>query len=288
MFEKVKEISFILLGNLIVACGVSFFVLPNDILTGGVSGVAVALQPVFHIDPVLMINGLTVILYLIGALCLGKAFAIKSLLSAICYPIFITLTSYFVTCFPAETFLMPPYLASIYSGVLMGVGVGLVFRVNASTGGMDIPALILHKYLNISSGTSVMIIDTLTVLLGMFTYGLSPALIGVMSVFVSGQAIDKTVMLGSQSAKNVMIISEKYDEIRKYLLNQVERGVTVLSAKGGYTQKNRPVLMCVISTKQYPRFEREVSVIDPEAFIIVQNVYEVRGYGFTFGDDLGL
>lgn len=284
--EKVKEISLILVGNLIVACGVSFFVLPNNILTGGVSGIAVALQPIFHIDAVIMINGLTIGLYLIGAVFLGKTFALKSLLSAIFYPIFISLTSAFVDAFPADTFIMEPYLASIYSGVLMGVGIGLVFRVNASTGGMDIPALMLHKYLHISSGDAVMIIDTLTVLLGMFTYGLSPALIGIMSVFVSGQAIDKTVMFGSQSAKNVMIISNKHNEILEYLLNEVERGVTVLDAKGGYTQNDRPVLMCVISTKQYPRFEREISVIDPEAFIIVQNVYEVRGYGFTYGDNL--
>lgn len=284
--EKIKEICFILMGNFIVACGVSFFVLPNNILTGGVSGIAVALQPIFHIDAVVVINVLTVGLYLIGAIFLGKTFALKSLLSAIFYPIFITLTSTLVDTFPANTFIMEPYLASIYSGVLMGVGIGLVFRVNASTGGMDIPALMLHKYLNISSGTAVLIIDTLTVLLGMFTYGLSPALIGIMSVFVSSQAIDKTVMLGSQSAKNVMIISNQYEEIRQYLLNEVERGVTILSAKGGYTQNNRPVLMCVISTKQYPRFEREISVIDPEAFIIVQNVYEVHGYGFTYGNDL--
>lgn len=285
MVNKAKEIGFILAGNLIVACAVSFFVLPNNILTGGVSGVAVALQPIFHLEPVWVINVLTVSLYIIGALSLGRAFALKSLVSAICYPLFITLTSYIVSTFPSDTFIMEEYLASIYSGLLMGIGVGLVFRVNASTGGMDIPALMIHKYTRLSSGNSVMLIDGLTVLLGVFTYGLNAALVGVMSVFVSGQAINKTVMMGSQSAKNVMIISEKWNEIQTYLLDKMERGVTILNAKGGYTQSERPVLMCVISTKQYPLFERDITIIDPKAFIIVQEVHEVSGYGFTYGDE---
>lgn len=280
-----KELIYILIGNLIVACGVSFFVLPNNILTGGVSGVAVALEPLIHVDPVWMINGLTIGLYLLGAVSLGKAFALKSLVSAICYPIFVTLTSYISQTLPPDTFLMEEYLAAIYSGLIMGVGVGIVFRVNASTGGMDIPALILHKYAKVSSGKAVMIIDCLTVLLGVYTYGLSAALVGVISVFVSGQAIDKTVLLGSQSVKNVMIISEKWEEIRDYLLNKMERGVTVLNATGAYTQSNRPVLMCVISTKQYPLFEKDVMSFDSKAFIIVQDVHEVRGYGFTLEDD---
>lgn len=152
-----KDLIYILIGNLIVACGVSFFVLPNNILTGGVSGVAVALEPLIHIDPVWMINGLTIGLYLLGALLLGKTFALKSLVSAICYPVFITLTSYISSLLEPGTFIMEEYLAAIYSGLIMGVGVGLVFRVNASTGGMDIPALILHKYAKIPSGDAVMI-----------------------------------------------------------------------------------------------------------------------------------
>ena len=283
--NHIKELLLILLGNLVVACGVSFFVLPNNILTGGVSGVAVALQPLIHVDPVVMINALTIGLYILGALLLGKAFALKSLVSAICYPIFVTLTSYIASNMAPDTFIMEEYLAAIYSGLIMGVGVGIVFRVNASTGGMDIPALILHKYAKISSGDAVMAIDCFTVLLGVYTYGLSAALIGVISVFVSGQAINKTVMLGSQSAKNVMVISEKLDEIRDYFLTKMDRGATILNATGAYTQSNRPVLMCVISTKQFPVFEKDVMNIDPKAFIIVQEVHEVRGSGFTFADE---
>lgn len=282
--SKIKDFFMILLGNLIVACAVSFFILPNNILTGGVPGVAVAIQPIFHLDPVLVINVLTVGLFLVGALLLGKEFAMKSLISTICYPMFVTTLSYIADMFPKETFLMPDYLASIYAGLILGVGLGLVFRVDASTGGMDIVALILHKFTKIPTGSSVMIVDSCTIAVGMFTYGLAPALVGILSVFVSGECINRMVMLGAQSAKNIMIISDEWKQIRQVLLNRVDRGVTILDASGGYTQQPKPVLMCVIAQKQYPVLEASVLEIDPKAFIIVNDVHQVHGSGFTYRD----
>ncbi len=284
---KINGLFMILLGNFIVACSVSFFILPNDILTGGVAGVSVALKPIIPINPVIMIDILTVGLFVVGAFLLGKRFAMKSIISTICYPACITILSYIVTLFPKDTFVMPAYVATIYAGVVTGIGLGVVFRVGASTGGMDILALILHKYLKIPEGTSVMIVDSLTVLLGVLTYGLTPALIGIMSVFVCGVAIDKTVMLGMQSAKNVMIISNEWKQIRRVLLETVDRGVTILDGNGGYTQAMRPVLMCVIKQKQYPLLEASVLEIDPKAFIIVNDVHQVHGAGFTYADVVG-
>lgn len=281
---KINGLLMILLGNFIVACSVSFFILPNDILTGGVAGVSVALKPLLPINPVITIDILTVGLFVVGAILLGKRFAMKSIISTICYPACITFLSYVVTLFPKGTFVMPAYVATIYAGVVTGIGLGIVFRVGASTGGMDILALVLHKYLKIPEGTSVMIVDSLTVLLGVLTYGLTPALIGIMSVFVCGVAIDKTVMLGMQSAKNVMIISNEWKQIRRILLETVDRGVTILDGNGGYTQAMRPVLMCVIKQKQYPLLEASVLEIDPKAFIIVNDVHQVHGAGFTYAD----
>lgn len=282
--NKIHDVLMILLGNFIVACSVSFFILPNDILTGGVAGVSVALKPVIPVNSVLMIDVLTIGLFIIGAIFLGKRFAMKSVISTICYPIFVTALTYFVSLFPKNTFVMPAYVATIYAGVVTGIGLGLVFRVDASTGGMDIIALVLHKYLKIPEGNCVMIVDGLTVLLGVLTHGLTPALIGIMSVFVCGVAIDKTVMLGMESAKNVMIISTEWKQIRRVLLETVDRGVTILDGNGGYTQAPRPVLMCVIKQKQYPVLESNVLEIDPKAFIIVNDVHQVHGAGFTYKD----
>ncbi len=282
--SKINEVLMILLGNFIVACSVSFFILPNDILTGGVAGVSVALKPIVPIDPVIMIDILTVGLFIVGAIFLGKRFAMKSIISTICYPACITFLTYLISFFPKDTFVMPAYVATIYAGVVTGIGLGIVFRVGASTGGMDIVALVLHKYLKIPEGSSVMIVDSLTVLLGVLTYGLTPALIGIMSVFVCGVAIDKTVMLGMQSAKNVMIVSNEWKQIRRILLETVDRGVTILDGNGGYTQAPKPVLMCVIKQKQYPLLEASVLEIDPKAFIIVNDVHQVHGAGFTYAD----
>lgn len=280
----IKDLIFVLIGNFIIACEVAFIVLPNDLLDGGIAGLSVALQPLIPIDPVWMINCLTIGLFLLGLIFLGKAFALKTVVSAVAYPVFVTLLSSVASQFPESTFILPDYLAAIYAGVLAGFGLGLAFRANASTGGMDIPALILRKYAKIPSGQAVMIIDVLTVSLGVFTYGLQKALVGIITAFISGQVINKTVLLGSQSAKNVMIISSKWKDIQAYLMDTMSRGVTVLSGKGGYTSQERPVLMCVLSRKEYPVVEQEINRIDPAAFMIVSDVNEIHGSGFTFED----
>ena len=280
----IKDLVFVLIGNLIIACEVAFIVLPNDLLDGGIAGLSVALQPLIPIDPVWMINGLTIGLFFLGLIFLGKAFALKTVVSAIAYPVFVTILSSVAAQFPESTFVLPDYLAAIYAGVLAGFGLGLAFRANASTGGMDIPALILRKYARIPSGQAVMIIDVLTVSLGIFTYGLQKALVGIITAFIAGQVINKTVLLGSQSAKNVMIISSKWEEIQAYLMDTLSRGVTVLSGKGGYTSQERPVLMCVLSRKEYPMVEQEINRIDPAAFMVVSDVNEIHGSGFTFED----
>jgi len=281
--SPLKQLIYILLGNIILAASVAYLVLPNDILSGGVAGIAVALQPIFPIDPVWVIDGLTIGLFIVGAIFLGKKFALKTVLSSIIYPMLITFFSWTVTLFPPQTFTLDPIIASGFSGFGMGVGLGLVFRVDASTGGMDILALMLHKYAKIDEGNSVMIIDILTVMLGLYTYGLEDALVGVLSVIVSGIMINRMIMLGAQAAMNVMIVSDQWETINKELMKDLERGVTLIEAKGGYKQTNRPVVMCVIMQQQYPELERLVNAIDPHAFMIVNNVHSVHGEGFSRG-----
>lgn len=282
--NKVYTYFMIILGNLIVAASVSFFILPNDILSGGVAGVAVALKPILSINSVVLIDILTILLFLLGALFLGKKFALRTLASAIVYPVGVSLMSYIAARFPEGTFIMEPYLASLYSGLIGGVGLGLCFRVNASTGGMDIPALMIHKYTNISSGDSVAIVDSATILLGLATYGLQPALIGILSVFSMSFAINRTVLLGSQSAVNVLIMSQKWEEIKTFIIDDMRLTVTELSAVGGYSQDTKPMLMCVLREKGYPYLESAIKNIDPQAFVIISKVNEVIGEGYTYGD----
>ena len=167
----------------------------------------------------------------------------------------------------------------------VGCGVGLVFRCGASTGGMDIPPLIVHRFTHLPLSTLVLITDALTVGLGVATYGLQAALMGIISVFVSSVAIDRTLTLGAVRSKNCMIISAHPEELMAYIHEQLYRGTTLLEAKGGYTKEQRQVIMVVVSRKQYPLLEHEVLRIDPNAFIIVTDTDEVHGLGFTYEED---
>ena len=273
------EMGMIVLGNLAIAMGVSFFILPSNILSGGVAGIAVALEPVFHIEPRLVINGLTIGLYILGAVLLGKQFALKTFVSTIVYPLFITVLGIW---FADVRITSNPLLASIYGGIFVGTGIGLVYRVGGSTGGMDIPPLIINKYTHIPLSSLVMMIDGLTVLLGAIVYGIEASMIGLVSVWVCAQVINKLITLGAREAKNVLIISEKHDEVIQQIYQQIDRGVTILHATGAYTQQEKPVIMVVLYKKQFIELNRVIAAVDPEAFVIVSDVNEVQGRGFTY------
>lgn len=287
MLQKGKEAAYdlglVVLGNFILAFGVALFIVPNSILSGGVAGVAVAIKPLIpDVSTTLVINILTVCLFLVGSAALGKNFAFKTLLSTFLYPTFLSIMSILPEHF---TITNDPILSALYGGVFVGIGVGLVFRTGASTGGMDIPPLIMSKYVHIPLGTLVMIVDGLTVMVGMMLNGIEPALIGLISVWISGYMVNKTMMFGLSSAKSLMIISEKHEAILSAIANEVDRGSTILQAKGGYKKDDRPVLMVVILKKQFPEVNRIIQHIDPGAFVIVHDVNEVQGEGFTFDED---
>lgn len=281
--EIAKDILLVIAGNFVLACGVAFFIIPNSILSGGVAGIAVAIEPLVDIDPNIIIVILTAILFLMGSFFLGKGFLLKTALSSVMYPTFVAVLSGFEANINITS---NPILASIYGGVFIGIGVGLVFRTGASTGGMDIPPLIINKYTHLPLPSLVLIVDGLTVLLGMLIHGVEPALIGIISVWVSSYMINKTIMLGAHDAKSIMIISEKYEEILVEIANTLDRGATLIEAKGVYTRKKRPVIMIVVLRKQFPVLSRIVQHIDPSAFVIVNDVNEVQGEGFTFSEEM--
>lgn len=281
--DAIRAFVYVLLGNFIIAAGVALFIFPLNILSGGVAGISVALQPVFHLDKTLVVNVLTIGLYIVGALVLGKKFALKTLLSAIVYPVFITMLSYLLA---DVTITANPLLASLYGGICIGVGIGLVYRVGGSTGGMDIPPLVINKFTGIPLPTLVMCIDGLTVILGASVFGIEAAMIGLISVWTCGKMIDKIITLGGHEAKQVMIITEKREEMMDAIFKEIDRGATILHAHGAYTNQNKPVIMIVVYKKQYIQLNHIISVIDPEAFVIVSDVNEVQGEGFTYQQEL--
>ena len=275
--QKGKDIVWVVAGNAVLALVVSMFILPYDILSGGVAGIAVALQPLIPLPVTLMVNLLVVGLFILGACFLGKEFAMKTILSSLIYPVFLTFFSGRVPVLDLD-----PILASLYGGLLGGMGVGMALRTGASTGGMDIPPLIVHKLTHIEIAKLVLITDALTVLLGAFTYGLEAVLIGFVSVWASSVAIDKVLMFGGQQAKAIQIISDQYEQIIERIHSELERGTTLIEAQGGYTHEKRKIVLVVITKNQYPALMEMVTAIDKEAFVIANDTHEVKGFGFSF------
>ena len=276
VFKLIKELLFILAGNALLAYAVQSLILPNDILSGGVAGIAVALYPIFHINQEVVINALVVGTFILGGLVLGKEFAMKTVVSSVVYPILI---SAFAGSAPLTT---NHLLASFYGGILSGIGIGLVFRVNASTGGMDVPPLILAKYTQVDVSTWVMVIDSLTILLGLYAYNVEAVLIGLISVFTSSFAINKIMMLGAQESKSVQIISPKVDEIREFIDKELSRGCTLVPILGGYQCEEKTMILLIIDKSQYPIVNERIHEIDPTAFMIVTDTMDVKGEGFTY------
>lgn len=275
--QKGKDIVWVVAGNAVLALAVSMFILPYDILSGGVAGIAVALQPLIPLPVTLMVNLLVVGLFILGACFLGKEFAMKTILSSLIYPVFLTFFSGRVPVLDLD-----PILASLYGGLLGGMGVGMALRTGASTGGMDIPPLIVHKLTHIEIAKLVLITDALTVLLGAFTYGLEAVLIGFVSVWASSVAIDKVLMFGGQQVKAIQIISDQYEQIIERIHSELERGTTLIEAQGGYTHEKRKIVLVVITKNQYPALMEMVTAIDKEAFVIANDTHEVKGFGFSF------
>lgn len=276
--KRIFDLIQIIGGTFILAVSVEFFILPYNILSGGVAGIAVALEPFFHIDKTLFANALVLSLLIAGWAVLGRDFARNTLISSLCYPVFTTI----LARHPADL-TIDPLLASFYAGLLGGVGIGFVMRTGASTGGMDIPPLILHKLTGMKVSTLVMITDALTVMLGILAYDINAALLGLISVMASGFGISRVLEAGRGiKVKNVQIISEKWEEIQAAIRTDINRGTTIFDCQGGYTGKPRKMILCVVAERQYTALTAVIQAIDPHAFVIITDTSDMLGEGFTY------
>lgn len=274
--KLMRDALLLIVGNLLLSASVVYFIVPFKILSGGLAGVAVAFKPLIPLSTQTIINILILITFILGAVFLGKEFVIKTIVSSILYPLFIELLRHH----PIQMDI-PVTLASAYAGAIGGLGIGLVFRQGGSTGGMDVFPLILEKYTSASLATLVLIVDGLTVLLGLYTYGIEAVLIGFISVYTTGIMVDKVLVAGGQHAKTVYIISDHYLEILKGIQGDLDRGATLIQARGGFTNEDKQMILSVVPSNQYPLLQQLVSKIDPDAFMIVSDATDVKGHGFS-------
>ncbi|GGE36371.1 UPF0750 membrane protein YvjA [Pullulanibacillus camelliae] len=269
---------YVLIGSSIVGITFNVFLLPNKIASGGVSGISTILHWTIGIEPSYVQWALNIPLFIAGVLFLGSSlgylqYALKTLVGTIFLPFVVFLTNDWS---PATT---NPLLAALFGGIGVGLGLGIVFRGNASTGGTDLAAQIIHKYTGASLGTCVAIIDGLIVLSSAVALSLESALYALIGMYLTGKMID-VVQMGFSNSKMAIIISNEQEKLRTTILKEVDRGVTRLEAKGGYTDDNRPTLLCVVSQNEITKLKQLVKVIDPTAFVIVTNATEVLGEGF--------
>lgn len=276
-----KDIAVIILGNLCIAIAVAFFVIPNKLLVGGTAGVAVAINAFWPLPEKLVIQVLTYGLFIIGAFILGRAFFLKTITSALVYPVLLSLTTEVYERMPERLLAMDTLTSIICTGVLIGFGIGIVYRRNASTGGMDIIPLVINKYTGIPLHLLLMMVDGFTVLLGVIAYGLQAAVYGVISVVICSFVIDKTILLGAKQVKQIQVISKNSKEILEKILEDLDRGCTIVESRGGYTNVKQDMLMVIVPIQQYQALIDLVHDIDASAFVVISDINEIRGRGFT-------
>ena len=277
MKNKILDILGILFGNFLLAVSVAYFVLPFDILSGGVAGISIITKGLWGWSPTVTIDVLVIGLFIIGAIVLGKEFALKTALSSLVYPFFLE----FLVRLPVKLEI-DALMAVVFGGLIAGLGVGIAFRHDASTGGTDIISLIANKYLGVQVSTAVMVTDGIITLRGLIAYGMQDVLMGIIYIYASGVAINKVMVPKINEAVALYIITDKKKDICEYIHNVLSRGTTLLHGKGGFTEQDKDIILTVVSKNQYMHLSNYIDQVDPYAFVIVSDAKEIKGEGFTY------
>ncbi|GIO67594.1 YitT family protein [Paenibacillus cookii] len=267
------DIALIVVGSFVIALGFNLFFLPHGIASGGVSGISVLFEAWFGLEPAYTQWALNIPVFILGFLLLGKNYAVRSLLGSIVLPLFVYVTKDWPL--PTDN----PILASIYGGIAVGLGIGIVYRGRGSTGGLATVAQIIQKYSGLNFSLCVVMLDGSVILLAACTLSLEKALYALVGLYVSGKVID-AVELGFSYSKVAYIISDHTDRISEAILHELDRGLTKLNAQGGYTGDDRTVLMVVIGQSEATRLKTLVRSVDPKVFVIISSAHEVLGEGF--------
>ena len=277
MKQKILNLVYIIIGNIFIALAVNTLILENHIIVGGTSGIGNVLNHYFNIPVSLSVGCLNVCLFLVGLFFIGKKFAMTTLLSTFLFPIVL---QFFETHAIFHHYLEDPLLAAILAACLVGVGIGLILKANASTGGVDILAILLNKKFGFPVHIVLNCID-LSILVLQFTFNDTTHVIyGIMIVMITAVVLNKTLTQGT-SLVQLTVISDHYEDIKQSILHEFDAGVTLLASEKGFTQENSKLLLSVLPYRKLPAIKAKIHEIDPVAFVIVSHVEEVGGKGFT-------
>ena len=277
VLKNARSVLMILLGNCIYAAGVEFFLVPARIATAGVTGISIAISSVTGVRVSLYALILNIIFWLLGLILLGKEFAGKTLLSSISYPAFLALFEGLTGDFVLTE---DRLICTVFSGVLMGIALGIVIREDSSIGGVDVISLALKKYLRFPVSVCMYAVDCITLVMQILVFSRDAILYGVLNILVYTVVLDKVLLSGS-SRTEIKVVSKEYRKIADGIMQSADRGVTILHGEGGYTGDDTEMVLSVVSNRQLARVERVIHSIDPHALVIIGRVTEVQGRGFT-------
>jgi len=275
-FKYPVMIFVILLGGIISGISFNAFIMPHKLLSGGISGIALITNYLTGISPGILIFALNVPIFILGYRFIDKEFIILSLIGMTSFSFFIDYFSFLRELYLVDDIM----LSSIYGGILNGIGMGIVFRNRASQGGVDIIAVIIKKYMSFNLGSISLNINLIIITTASFIYGLKPALYTLIAIYVASQVLDK-VLQGFDIRKQVIIISEKENEVVKEIIKRLHRGVTYLEGEGAFTGSKKKVVYCIVTLNQLAKLKQIVREIDPNAFMAVSDTAEVLGRGFS-------
>ena len=277
--RKILTLLLVIFGNVLYALVVKLFLIPAGLVTGGTTGIALAIQHYTNLPISGFVLGFNVLMLVLGFFVLGKQFAFTTIVSTFVYPIAL---EGFNQLLGDVVLTNDIWLCTAFSGLGIGAALGIVIRAGASTGGMDIPPLVLNHFFRIPVSVSLYVFDFLILLLQAVYNPPEKLLYGIVLVLIYTIVLDKLMLMGTTKTE-VRIVSKYHEEIRKAILSQIDRGVTLLSATGGYLGAPTELIFSVISNRELPRREQLVHDIDPDSFMVVNRVSEVRGRGFSMG-----
>ncbi|BCB04515.1 YitT family protein [Bacillus sp. KH172YL63] len=279
---RLKNILFILLGSAIFAFGLVHFNMQNKLAEGGFTGITLIFYFLFDIDPSYSNLALNIPLFFLGWKLLGKRAFYYTVIGTVALSVFLWIFQRFQMTINLEGDL---FLAALFAGVFIGIGLGIIFRYGGTTGGVDIIARLAHKYIGWSMGKTMFMFDAVVIGASLVTYlEYREAMYTLVAVFVAARVID-FMQEGAYSARGAMIISESNEEIADAINEKMDRGVTVLRGHGSFTKQEREVLYCVVGKNEIVRLKNIITSVDPHAFVSVTVVHDVLGEGFTLDAD---
>lgn len=268
---------YFILGIFLFSFAFNFFLLPNNLVFGGVSGLSIIFNKLFDINASLFVLIVNMSLLLISFPVLGIKKTMATVCGSILLPIILELTSLLT---PYITFdEMELFMSVLIGGVISGTGLGLVYRSGYTTGGTDIIYQILHKYIKVSMGKAMLVTDGLIVASSIFVFGLTKLLYAIVVLYIMTVMTDR-VILGVGKSKAFYIVTDKTQEVKQFIIDKLGHGVTMLDAAGGYSKENQKVIFCVIPTRDYYYLKEGISKIDSDSFFVVTDAYEVSGGEF--------